>query len=90
MVQYCRSTNARLAKALEYVYSKNIIFRDVKPRNIGFDARSTVKLFDFGLARDVKLYRLKGKAKLPLYMAPEVALSEEEYGLPADVYSHLR
>jgi serine/threonine protein kinase len=75
-----------ISKALEYLHSQNIIFRDVKPRNIGFDANGRVKLFDFGLARGVKLCTLKGKAGSPLYMAPEVALSEE-YSLPADAYS---
>jgi serine/threonine protein kinase len=75
-----------IAKTLEYLHSQNIIFRDVKPRNIGFDVHGTVKLFDFGLARDVKLFTLKGKAGSPLYMAPEVALSQE-YGLSADAYS---
>jgi len=40
-----------VADAMEYLHSRNVIFRDLKPDNIGFDAEGTVKIFDFGLVR---------------------------------------
>lgn len=71
-----------------------IIYRDIKPDNIGFDVRNDVKLFDFGLARELHLrnadsngtYKLTGDTGSPRYMAPEVALGEP-YNTTADVYS---
>jgi len=65
-----------------------------KPGNIGFDARGNLKLFDFGLARELKeswkndddTYNLTGLTGSPRYMAPEVAKSEP-YNLSADVFS---
>jgi serine/threonine protein kinase len=36
-----------------YLHSHSIIFRDLKPQNIGFDVRGDVKIFDFGMARIV-------------------------------------
>ena len=44
----------QIAKALEYLHSMNIMFRDLKPDNIGFDQHGVVKLFDFGLVKEVK------------------------------------
>jgi serine/threonine protein kinase len=38
-------------------YEFRIIYRDLKPYNIGFDCRGTMKLFDLGLAKE-----LHGKA----------------------------
>jgi serine/threonine-protein kinase len=36
---------------MKYLHSQNIILRDLKPTNVGFDIKDdTVKLFDFGLA----------------------------------------
>lgn len=67
----------------------------MKPENIGFDVRGDVKLFDFGLAKELLesdhvgdgLYSLE---KCPVgsrrYMAPEVALVQP-YNSKADVYS---
>lgn len=57
----------QVASALEYIHSKNVVYRDLKPQNIGFarvdnggdDNRQdiqgniTVKLMDFGLAREL-------------------------------------
>jgi len=40
-----------LATALEYIHSQKVMYRDLKPDNIGFDVRGDVKIFDFGLAR---------------------------------------
>jgi serine/threonine protein kinase len=51
----CRLKNVAIpvAEAMTYLHSKKVIFRDLKPSNIGLDQRGTVKLFDFGLAREI-------------------------------------
>jgi serine/threonine protein kinase len=85
----------RIAAALVYLHKKNIIFRDLKPANVGFDVRGDVKLFDFGLATIVSpegdpyedTYAMSG-AGSPRYMAPEVLKEEpDHYNLKADVYT---
>ena len=65
-----------------------------KPENIGFDANDTVKLFDFGLARELhdddkvdgNLWKLSGFTGTTRYMAPEIYKCQP-YNLTADVYS---
>ena len=70
-----------------------MIFRDLKPENVGFTHENEIKLFDFGLARELKEERKVGRDKYLLslagtrrYMAPEV-IKGSPYGLPADVFS---
>mmetsp|Transcript_8581 Transcript_8581/g.12255 ORF Transcript_8581/g.12255 Transcript_8581/m.12255 type:complete len:470 (+) Transcript_8581:13-1422(+) len=82
-----------LASALKHLHSYNIIFRDLKPDNVGFDVDGTLKLFDFGLAKELKpaernaddTYEMSGQTGSRRYMAPEVALSKP-YNMNADVY----
>ena len=83
-----------IAEAIEYLHSKNIVYRDLKPANVGFDSQGVVKLFDFGFAvvlpseNDVSnpAGLLFDKCGTPRYMAPEVGL-ELGYRTEADVYS---
>ncbi len=72
----------------------SILYRDLKPGNIGFDKYENLKLFDFGLATELKevnkvgddQYHATGCTGTPRYMAREV-YNAEPYGLPADVFS---
>lgn len=93
-------TASSIADAIAYLHSKNIVFRDLKPDNVGFDSMGVLKLFDFGFAISVdeepsdssdegpthESHLLYDKCGTPRYMAPEVAL-QEGYSFPADVYS---
>lgn len=44
-----------IAEAMDYLHQRPcpIIFRDLKPNNIGFAADGVLKLFDFGLAKEL-------------------------------------
>ena len=47
----------QLAQAMQYLHQHNIVYRDLKPDNIGFDQDDNLKLFDFGLAKELKPYK---------------------------------
>jgi len=88
-------TAFHISSALLYLHEKNIVYRDLKPENIGFDVRGTVKLFDFGLVKEIYpnykkqeggFYNLSGFTGTIRYMAPEVA-QYLPYNTSADVYS---
>ena len=42
-----------VADAVSFLHSKSILFRDLKPANVGFDSTGVLKLFDFGFAISV-------------------------------------
>jgi len=83
-----------LAHAFEYLHDRKIVYRDIKPENIGFDIRDDVKLFDFGLAKELtpslklgnNTYKLTKMTGSPRYMAPEIAVGKP-YNETCDCFS---
>merc|ERR1712150_124101 len=77
-----------LATAMKFLHDRLIIFRDLKPANIGLDKDGKIRLFDFACARQMpnENCKLKHRCGTLRYMAPEVA-QKKLYDLSADVYS---
>lgn len=75
-----------ICDAMNYLHKNNIVLRDLKPANVGFDYEGTVKLFDFGLARNFKDCRHSTSAGSLRYMAPETIMGQGN-NPRSDVYS---
>ncbi|CAK9147021.1 unnamed protein product [Ilex paraguariensis] len=77
-----------LSRGLSYLHSKKIVHRDVKTENMLLDARRTLKIADFGVARvEAQNPRdMTGETGTLGYMAPEV-LDGKPYNRKCDVYS---
>jgi serine/threonine protein kinase len=74
--------SAEIVLILEYLHSKNIIYRDLRPENLLFDHKGFLRLIDFGLAKvcEGQTYTVCG---LPEYLAPEILLNKG-YGKEID------
>ncbi len=82
----------KIAEAVAYAHSKNVIHRDLKPANVLIDVNGEPKVTDFGLAKKVEgdsgLTRTGAVMGTPSYMPPEQALGQtDNIGPAADVYS---
>jgi len=83
-----------IASAVSYLHERRILFRDLKPANIGFDPQNVLKVFDFGLAVEIPhhedpetTFKLAGNTGTSRYMAVEV-IRKDPYNLKADVFSY--
>ncbi|CAI2384367.1 unnamed protein product [Moneuplotes crassus] len=74
-----------LILAFEYLHSKNIVYRDLKPENVLIDIDGHIKLADFGLSKQLKTSHSRSFCGSPEYMSPEM-LRGESHDLRLDLY----
>jgi len=88
------SAACSLVAGMDFLHQKNIVFRDLKPDNVGFTIDGRLKIFDFGLAKELRdedrvedgLYKMTGCTGSIRYMSPE-NLNGDPYNLKTDIYS---
>lgn len=86
VVTYAR----QLCDALQYAHEKGIIHRDLKPSNLMIAADGTLKLTDFGIAKDTDVTALTGANSTigtAAYMSPEQCKGDRNLTHKSDLYS---
>jgi eukaryotic-like serine/threonine-protein kinase len=82
----------KIASAIQYAHSQNVLHRDLKPSNVLLDHADEPRITDFGLAKvldSANTATLTGSIfGSPAYMPPEQAAGRvREIGPAADIYS---
>jgi serine/threonine protein kinase len=88
---YVQNFIFQLKNALFYLKEKEIIHRDLKPQNLLITEGYTLKLSDFGLAKELKKEQAEIDLKQtycgsPMYMSPEL-IQHKKYNSNTDLWS---
>jgi predicted Ser/Thr protein kinase len=84
------SYGRQLCDALQYAHEKGIIHRDLKPSNLMILKDGTLKLTDFGIAKDTDVTALTGANSTigtAAYMSPEQCKGDRNLTPKSDLYS---
>jgi protein kinase X len=77
---------AQIVCCFEYLHSKQLIYRDLKPENVLMMQNGYLKLSDFGFLKKLKVNeRAYTFCGTPEYLAPEI-LHSKGHGKPVDWY----
>src|SRR5436190_17455312 len=84
------SYGKQLCGALQHAHDKGIIHRDLKPSNLMVTKEGTLKLTDFGIAKDTDVTALTGMNSTigtAAYMSPEQCKGDKNLSPKSDLYS---
>jgi serine/threonine protein kinase len=84
----------QMLEAVGYVHRQNLIHRDIKPSNFMISKDGSVKLMDFGIAKNTDASSAEYtqtntgmQMGTPMYMSPEQIKSSKDVGPQTDIYS---
>lgn len=87
---YIIDISYQIANAIEYLHSKSVVHRDIKPDNIIISGKKAI-LIDFNLSAIIDNPRYpidKGIVGSPIYISPQIWLSKDNIDYKvADIYS---
>jgi serine/threonine protein kinase len=68
----------QIVEGVKYIHSQRIDHRDLKRDNIFMMTNGTIKIDDFGMAKQISSHNLLKKTAIrtPLYVAPEILLNQ--------------
>lgn len=76
----------QVVNAVYFLHENQIIHRDIKPENLLIGENNTIKLCDFGWARQLTLKNRSSFCGTVEYMAPEI-IESENYDYSVDIWS---
>jgi hypothetical protein len=88
--QEVASLGQQLCAALRHAHEQGIIHRDLKPSNLMLLPDGTLKLTDFGIAKDLDVTQLTGAnctVGTAAYMSPEQCRGDKDMTFKSDLYS---
>ena len=83
----------QIIQGIKYIHNNHIVHRDIKLENILIDLNNNIKICDFGIGKILENPNntiLYDQCGTPMYMAPEILLSNRNTGYeayPVDIWS---
>ncbi|CAH0159077.1 Serine/threonine-protein kinase PrkC [Rahnella aquatilis] len=77
----------QIASGISEIHAHDVIHRDIKPGNMKIDQEGVVKIFDFGLSRNIDNANTVGFKGTPIFAAPELFIQNVQFTKSIDTYA---